>query len=304
VKKTVVLCACAALLITLLSGPASGVGLPFSDPRAVKSTDGKTYPVDRLARLFEAKVNLLLYLLTSYLQSGDVLVADMIRENLKAIQIYVDTMGASVGNDRQKELFAKLLSGSQKLRESVEKNIKSIEEYRTAKRVFDYKSSLLIEWLDSISATVCDVPEPSPAVGEPPAVRTFRRVRLGAPKAVFYTQAASYNPATEARRKKARDLWDATAKQAEAFVDLASTDVQKQVAPGLNASVQIVAECARELLIHADELNLAWDQTVSLVESLESLVGASNGESQPSQAEPKPAPAATKGAAPPTGAPK
>ncbi|MCA1960499.1 MAG: hypothetical protein LDL33_06865 [Desulfomonile sp.] len=303
-KKTIALCACAALLVTMLSGPAFGVGLPFTDPRAVKSTDGKTYPVDRLARLFETKVNLLLYLLTSYLQSGDVLVADMIRENLKAIQIYVDTMGASVGNDRQKELFAKLLAGSQKLRESVEKNIKSIEDYRTAKRVFDYKSSLLIEWLDSISATVCEVREPSSATDETPAVKTFRRVRLGAPKAVFYTQIASTSPAPEARRKKARELWDATSKQAETFINLASTEVQKQVAPGLSTSVQIVAECARELLVHADELNLAWDQTVSLVESLESLVGASDGDAKPPQSEPKPAPAAGKSTAPATGAPK
>jgi len=289
VKRTIVLAACTALLVILLSGPALGSGLPFSDPRAVKSPDGRTYAVDRLARLFEAKVNVLLYLLTSYLQSGDVLVADMIRENLKAIHIYVETIGTSVDNDRQKELFAKLLAGSQKLKESVDKNIKAVEDYRTAKRVFDYKSSLLIEWLDSISGAVCDIPGPSPTEGETPAVKTFRRVRLGAPKAVFYTQVSSCNPTTDARRKKGRELWDTTVKQSEAFVNLASTDAQKQVAPGLNASVQIVSECARDLLIHSDELNLAWDQTVSLVESIESLVGASDGETKTPQTEPKPA---------------
>lgn len=285
-KKTVIFYACAALLVILASGPAPGANVPFADPRAVTSPDGRTYAVDRLARLLEAKVNVLLYLLPNYEQSGDVLFADMIRENLKAIQIYVDTIGTSVDNDRQKELFAKLLAGAQKLRESVEQNIKAIEQYRTAKRVFDYKSSLLIEWIDSISGPICDFPGQSPAEGETPAIKAFRRVRVGVLKAVFCTQVSPCGPATEARRKKARGLWETTVRQADAFVSLASTDAQKQVAPGLNASVQIVAECARELLIHADELNLAWDQTVSLLDSIESLVGASDGESKTPPAEP------------------
>lgn len=288
-KKTIVLCACATLLVILLTAPLFGAVVPFADPRAVKSPDGKTYAVDRLARLFEAKLNVLPYLLSSYLHSGDVLIADMIRENLKAIQIYVDTIGGSIDNDRQKELFAKLLAGSQKLKDSVEKNIKTVEEYRTAKRVFDYKSSLLIEWVDSISAAVCDAPGQSPAGGEAPSVKTFRRIRVGVLKAVFYTQISSNSPATEAKRKKARELWDATVKRADAFINLASTDPQKQVASGLSASIQIVAECARELLVHADELNLAWDQTMSLVDSIESLVDASDGEPKTTPTEPKPA---------------
>lgn len=270
------------LLVFVSHEPSLSLTPPFPDPLRVHSAAGEPYSVDCLASLLHARINALPYMLARYYKSGDLVLARSIRENLSALDLYVNQMGQSIGNDRQKEMFAKLLAGSQNLKERVEENFTTIEEYRRAERFFQYRADLLIHWIEARKEELnrqCGSQGTGPQEGFATIVLG---IRIDLLKAVFLSTISTSDSETQPRRQKARDLWESIVQKGGILKTSASTPQETEFAAVLESSLKNVRNLSRDLFIRRDELNQAWDQTYSMVESFEALFTSPTMEKTPS----------------------
>lgn len=263
------------ILLTAVSLIFSSVGVyayvpPFPDSRRTNAPDGKPYPLEHVVRLFQTSINSLPHLLAIYLDSGEILLVQEIQDTLVSTSGYVNILGKSIGNDLQKEVFAKVLSGSQKLKENVERNLKAINDFRRAKRAFEQRSSKLISWMDTEAESVFQANYPDKKDGD--TLKITRDIKLGAMKAVFLSRVAPCPSSADNRRKKTGEIWEATIKQALQLPTAAVSPLEKETAAVLISALNNVKQLADGLAARSDELNQSWDQTLTAVESLENLV--------------------------------
>ncbi len=270
------------LVVFLSCGPSLSITPPFSDPMRVNTVEGEAYPVDRLVGLLHARINELPYLLARYCRTGNVVLERMVRENLSALGLYVKQMGQSIGNSREKEMFAKLLAGSQNLKDLVEKNLKTIEEYRRADRFFQFRAYRLIQWLADRSEELSSKEDSGKTISQNNFATLLEDVRIGLMKAVFLNVVSTNDSENQPRREKSRAMWDTVIQKAEMLREAATSDEEKELAAVLESSSNNVRNLARDLTIRRDELNQAWDQTYSMVESLEALFKPGSPEKAPS----------------------
>jgi hypothetical protein len=248
----------------------------------VNTADGEPYPVDRLVGLLQARINALPYLLARYCKSGDVVLARMVKENLSALDLYVKQMGHSIGNDREKEVFAKLLAGSQNLKDLVERNVKAVEEFRRAERFFRFRAHRLVEWVGARAEELAGKGDSGKSDSQKAFAALIEDIRVGLMKAVFLNMVSTNDSENQPRREKSRELWETVAQKAEQLKETAADAQEKELAAVVESSVINVRSLARDLLIRRDELNQAWDQTYSMVESLEVLFKPDEPEKAPS----------------------
>ena len=269
------------LLLCVLCEPSVSITPPFSDPMRVNTADGNPYPVNRLISLLQARINALPYLLARYCKTGDVVLVRTVQENLSALDLYVNQMGQSIANDREKEVFAKLMAGSQNLKDLVGKNVKAIEEFRRAERFFQFRADRLVRW---ISVRAEDLPINNDA-GDKNSQNSFSEliqdIRIQLMNAVFLNVISTSDSENQPRREKARELWETVVRKAESLAEVASTPEQKEIGAILQSSLSNVRNLARDLLVRRDELNQAWEHTYSMVESFEALFKPGEPEKTP-----------------------
>jgi hypothetical protein len=227
---------------------------------------------DDIVEVYQLRINSLPYLLARYVDSGDLLVVQGIHETMETIDLSITKMGKSIDSVRHKEIFAKLMAGTQKLKQDVDKNLKAIDHFRRLKRAFDYRSSQLIVWVEeqadeAFTRGADRQPEEKTAL-----LAALREVRITLLKAVSLSSSAVMGSATQAQRDKSRAMWDSAASKADQLVSLTSADKPKTVAAAFALSLQSLRKLERALVAQMGEVKQGWDETLTIVESLEALM--------------------------------
>ncbi|MBM4329036.1 MAG: hypothetical protein FJ118_17960 [Deltaproteobacteria bacterium] len=272
--------------VLLFACPSRAEWLPsFIDGSSVTGADGKVLPLGQLNSRFRVLINSFAYLLDRYLLTGDTQVAYRIRELGDAMELHVTTMGKMVETDKEKELFAKLLVGSRKLRENVAKNLASVEELRIIRNVFDRRSESLIDWLKRQEEELL-LSGPTPEAYS--AATILNEARINVLQAVFFNQVAARGTLAEEQRARARARWEAALEQAKLFSEKASGDRVRKTALALTSGLNAVKGLAGDLLIRSDEVSQAWEKTLALVESLDNMAKPPEKQEKASEQHAKP----------------
>ncbi|MFZ5867804.1 MAG: hypothetical protein ACOYXY_18110 [Thermodesulfobacteriota bacterium] len=257
------------VLVFLFTCPSHAEWLPsFIDGSSVTGADGKVLPLSQLKSRFRVLINSFPYLIDRYLLTGDTQVAYRIRELGDAMELHVTTMGKMVGTDKEKELFAKLLVGSRKFKENVAKNLASVEELRIIRDVFDRRSASLIDWVKSQEEELL---LGGPTAEAYAAAAMLNEARIDVLQAVFFNRVAACGALAEEQRTKSRAKWEAALEQAKLFSEKASTERDRKTASALISGLNAIKGLAGDLLIRSDEVSQAWEKTLALVESLDSM---------------------------------
>ncbi len=282
------LCATVIFLVLLFVGGAGAASPSAVVPGGAGIQETLPLGANSIGEAYQLRINSIPYLLTRYMDSGDLLVVQSIHENMESVDQSNKKMGESITSVRHKEIFAKLMAGTEKLKEILEKGLKSIDHYRRLKRVFDYRSSQLIIWLED-QAEEAFVPGPDQKAEElKKLLGTLRETRITLLKAVSLSGSAVLGSLSQAQRDKSRALWDTASKKADEMVGLTSSEKHKAVAAALASSIHNLRKIERSLDAQIGEVKQGWDETVLLVGSLESLVQpASAGDRKPANAAPK-----------------
>jgi hypothetical protein len=284
-RKTVAVLATAALSLAICQAFAHSI--PFPDLRRTYLPDGKSRELGDLIDLLKLGVNYTPYLLGRYLNSGDVLYVEQIRASSEAVDQYLKSVGKSVNNDQEKELFVKLTAGCQTLKENIANNVKAIGEFRIAARAFDERFGALLERIESDIEALDERAWGTDKTSDSPTMRLLDNIRVSLLKAASLSRMASGGQADESRRKKAREMWDVAVRQADLFATAASSDREKKMAATLQIDLKRTAQRGRNILIRGEELNQAWQETLAGVESIESLIEGHSAPKKPA-AQPEP----------------
>ncbi|MBI5250070.1 MAG: hypothetical protein HY912_11310 [Desulfomonile tiedjei] len=251
-----------------LSSPASSSNPPHSNAR-LEDLEGKPYPLDQLVQFFQVGVNSIPYFLLRYLDTGDVLLLQQIREANDRSGAYVTGMEKRIRNDFQKGVFAKVLTSYHKFKDNVGRNLKAINEFRRVRRAFEFRSDQLIDWIStSLEASF----QGSAANQGHEVLRAFRELQLAVVRAVTLSRYQACAALDQTRRNKAKEAWENTSRQAALLLGSAGTLTEKETSLRLIAAVDSCKALAEEMFLQADELSHAWEQTQSVVESLDSLI--------------------------------
>jgi hypothetical protein len=264
--------AAALLLLTPCGEYVSAQGSPTTQPPGARALEDDALPVDHLVGLYRARINSLPYLLVRYLESGEILILQRLHESLASVDVYVEAMGRSVTNDQQKEVVAKLLAGSQKLKTSVAKTLKSVEDFRRVHHVFNSRSTGLVDWLDARSEALYLWYGPEKEAKVMSWLEIVSHIRAGLLKAVFLNRVSPCVQFTEVERDKAREMWESISRQTKVLIDTAPSKKERDMAATLSRALANLNRLAAELIINRAELNQAWEQTLAVVESLEALM--------------------------------
>lgn len=210
------------------------------------------------------------YLLSLYLDSGDILVQEELRDTLRAVGAYAGLIGKAAQTEQEKEISAKLHVGSQKLSASMDRNLRAISEFRRIRTVFTHRSTLLIHWMERESdRLVANIEAETPAKE---LQKVLAELRVGVVRALFMGRVSPWGTVPDPQRSKAMESWEQVLRKADQFGTLATSPIEKEFALALIASVNNVRGLTRELLAQSDELNQSWEQTLSSVESLVNLI--------------------------------
>lgn len=249
---------------------ADGVAQPFRDVTKITGTDGKPPSLEYGLRELRVSIQSLPYFLSVYLDSGDILLQEDVRETLAAVGLYVGLIGKSAQTELEKEVSAKLQVGSQKLGSSVDRSLRAISEFRRVRAVFTHRSALLIHWIDRESDRLVAGISGEGQASELP--RLLSEVRFGVLRALFICRVSPWGMVPDPQRSKAMESWDQVLRKAEQVASVASNPAEKEFAQSLISSLNNVRGLAREALAQTDELNQSWEQTLSSVESLANLI--------------------------------
>jgi len=274
------------ILVFLFTTPSHAEWLPsFLDSSSVTGADGKVLPLSQLKSRFRVLINSFPYLLDRYLLTGDTHVAYRIRELGDAMELHVTTMGKMVATDKEKELFAKLLVGSRKFKENVAKNLASVEELRIIRDVFDRRSASFVDWLKSEEEEFL-LGGPAPEAYSAAAV--LNEARIHVLQAVFFNRVAVCSPRAEEQRTKSRAKWESALEQAKLFSEKASAGRDRKIAFTLTGGLNAGKGLAGDLLIRSDEVSQAWEKTLAMVESLDSMARPPEKQEKALEQRPKP----------------
>ncbi|MEW6352073.1 MAG: hypothetical protein AB1646_23730 [Thermodesulfobacteriota bacterium] len=278
------------LLIVFLPclGRAWAAGPPTVLPGGAGPQEALPLGATNLVEAYQLKINGIPYLLSRYLDSGDLLVVQSIYDAMESVDLNMKKMGESITSVRHKEIFAKLMAGTQKLKQIVEKSLKSIDHYLRLKRVFDYRSSQLVIWLEDQADEAFAQGPGQNAEDLKGLLSTVRQTRITLLKAVSLSGPAVLGSLSQPQRDKSRALWDTASKDVDQLVTQISSEKHKAIAAALALSVHNLRRLERSLAAQIGEVKQGWDETVLLVGSLESLMQpAPAGDKAPGEVPPK-----------------
>ncbi len=260
------------MLVLMLVGEGHAVTPSAAVPGATGIKEAMPAVADDIVESYRLRLNSIPYLLGRYMDSGDLLIVQSIYDAMDAVDQNIKKMGESIDSVRNKEIFAKLMAGTQKLKQDVDKNLQAIDHLRRLKRVFDYRSSQLIVWAEDQADEGFLKGLDRPAQEKKALLSALREFRVTLLKAVSQSGPAAAGPVQQPRSDKSRALWNAAAAKADMLVGMASSDTSKVLATALASSVQNLRKMERALVAQAGEVKQGWDETMSVVESLESLM--------------------------------
>lgn len=273
-QKLLVIMAIFTTLLCAQSGPAQSLDLPFPERLTLSAIPSKTITSDQIRSRLRVLVNSLPFLLEQRLRSQNGLVKQEVNETLEALETCVERLGKSVTNNRDKELFAKLLAGLQKLKSRVQADLKAVEQYRVAEEVFARRISLLLTWLGGV-ATQWDSAQGPDKERLPTDYRTLMdNLRVDLLKAASFTSMASCGATCGTdSRNRANVEWDAALSQVEALREASdSSSPSGDTVELIEAYVERVKKMADELMLRTDELNQARELMLTQVESIQALL--------------------------------
>jgi hypothetical protein len=255
------------LLIVFAWGTALSLSLFALDGRA-EGSNGKPYPMDHLVHSFQIGVQSIPLLLSAYLDSGDLVLVQQIRENNEALNAYLKAIEKQIGNDDQKSAFAKISVAFRKLEDIIERDLKAMNEFRQLRRAYDKRSTQLLEILSP------DSPSPYRNAGsyESEIHKKLQEVRLAVVKAISATQVLPCNTADQTHRKRTKQMWDAVLQHANVLIAVSGDSGDRESSLRLARAAAAAKKLAEELVVQGDELTHSWEQTLPLVQSLEMLI--------------------------------
>ena len=281
---------CLLLIFVLnftIANSLKGSSSSFPIALEIGKAQGKKPNLDDIVSKFRTLAHLYPYLLERYLQTGDVLLVNEIRETTSALDQCLSLMGKAVENNLQKEMFAKVMTSSQKLKKNVEANLLAIDRYRIIKLVFDNRASQLLESLrvNSFEMTCQNGGDKSGNKKE--SLRALLdKVTANALRSIFATQFSLQRPDDEQRRNRTRALWDSTLKFSKRVTAVVSPEKKRLIA-FLYPTLKSLNNLTADLFVRTDELRRAWDNTLSQVQSLEELLGENEVQRSPTDSEKK-----------------
>ncbi|MFH0824743.1 MAG: hypothetical protein V2B18_18475 [Pseudomonadota bacterium] len=265
------------LLFVATSGCVSAKASAAPPDGIPAAPDIASCSAEQVTSMFRVTIHTIPYLLGQYLQTGDPVLVRETRDAAAAVDLFIKALGKSVDNDVQKELFAKLLVGAQKLKTCIEKTAKAADECKIAEAAFQVKSKALTAWMDAnadASLAPMEGTEGPIAVSNQAA---FDEVRIETCKAILFNGVSPCGPLADQRRNKARQAWASAVKQAEAFAQKAVGPREKNTARLLAASVRAIRSLGEDLPIKTDDLNQVWEETLNVVDSLDALLRPTSG---------------------------
>jgi hypothetical protein len=266
------------LLISVLSftivNPLKGSSSSFPITLEIGKIQSEKPNFNEIVRKFRTLIHLYPFLLDRYLQTGDVLLVNEVRETTDAVDKCLNLMGKAVENNLQKEMFAKVMAGSQKLKKNVEANLLAIDRYRITKLVFDKRASQLLERLRMNSLEITCQSGGDKSINKKQSLRALLdNVIADALRSIFATQFSLQRPDDESRRNRTRALWESTLKSSKRATEAAVSLEKKGLIAFLNPTLKSLDDLTADLFVRTDELRRAWDNTLSQVHSLEELLG-------------------------------
>ena len=271
------LCLLLVLILTAtIVNPLKGSSPSFPIALEIGNAQNEKPNLDEIVSKFRVLVHSYPFLLDRYLHTGDVLLVNEVRETTNAVDQYLSLMGKAVANNLQKEMFAKVMAGSQNLKKNAEATLLAIDRYRIIKLVFDKRAARLLEWLqvNSIELSYPTSGNTTPSKNE--SMRALLdNVKADVLRSVFATQFSLERPADESRRNRTGALWESTMKTSKRLAASAVSLEQKKLIAFLDPTLKSLAGLNADLFVRTDELRRAWEDTLSQVESLEELLSGS-----------------------------
>jgi hypothetical protein len=268
--------ACLLSVIVLASSIASSAAYsapPFPIALELEKTQSEELSLAEIVSKFRALVHTYPYLLDRYLRTGDVSTVYEINENTDSLDRYLRLMRKAVANNEQKEMFAKLMAGAQKLKENVQSNLIAIDRYRMVNLVFTKRSSRLVEWLRlSALKLTRRTPHKKTSSKKDSALTLLYKVNAEVLKAIFATRLSLRRPEDESERTRAKSLWQTAIKVGNNFASSASAPEEKELYVFLNPTLKSLEDQTTTLFVRTDELQRAWESTLSQIHSLEELL--------------------------------
>ncbi len=265
-------CMTVLFAVFMFTGGAGAASPPAAVPGGAGPQESLPLGATSQVEAYQLRINSIPYLLSRYMDSGDLLVVQSIHENMESIDLNIKKMGESITSVRHKEIFAKLMAGTQKLKQAVEKSLKSIDHYRRLKRAFDYRSSQLIIWLEDQAEEAFVQGPGQKAEDLKGLLSTMRQIRVTLLKAVSLGGLEALGSFSQVQRDKSRTLWDAASTNADQLLTLAASEKHKAIAAALAGSIHNLRRLERALAAQIGEVKQGWDETVLVVGSLESLM--------------------------------
>ncbi len=270
-KRIVYACSVLAVVLSLVPASAPAYSPPFPHVEIVKEDHAPPPTMARLLSSFRVLVNSVPYLLSRRLHHEDDLIVQQINDTVDAIDVTVMQIKKTIKNDEQKEIFAKLFTGTEKLKQAISRNLSAIEDFRKSGTVFDHRSALLIDWVDGKLVGPYETEAGEGSEDRETILKTIENIRLALRKAIFRTRNMPCEGVSEQQRSKARAMWDYAREQAVVYAAQVSSPREKELAAYLGSSLETVRDAARNLLVETEELNQASDATLALVVSLEAI---------------------------------
>lgn len=270
-KWAFVICLC--LFAMFMGQDYSHSNPPFTDNEIIKSFENEGLKHERLTALYELRINSLPYLLTKYLNEGNAVTLQTVKETFDSIELIVDVMGKTVSNNRDKETFAKLLGGAGKLQKSVERNIKAIQDYKRIRQVFWQRSNDLLRLVGASETDSGYDERILDLSNEGTDHRDLQKLRILLLKAVRQTGAGhirSLGPPVG--RSSISGMWDSAIELTARVADNVSSPGDKILYVRLKSLVGNVAGLSQSLNIAMDELNQSWDEVQTVLDNMEAVV--------------------------------
>ncbi len=279
---------CFSLLAMFVQQDCCYSNPPFTDNEKIKSFENQGQKREHLEALYELRINSLPYLLTKYLNEGDLITLQTIKETFDSIESIVDVMGKTVTNDRDKETFAKLLGGAGKLQKSVERNIQAIQDYKRLWEVFGKRSNELLTLVGFSENTLQSDGKILDLFMEEVGQGGLQKLRILLLKAVRQT-AAGHNRSLgpPAGRSSISGMWDSAIELTARVADDISSPGDKIFCVRLKSLVGNVAGLSQSLNIAMDEFNQSWDEFQTVLDNMEAVVRHPEEEESANQEEEK-----------------
>jgi hypothetical protein len=256
-------------------------GPPFTDAVDLKSFNGDDQAYKKLTGLYRFRINTIPYLLVSYLDNGSLNTLHTLKETMESMEAIVEAMGKTIANDREKETFAKLLGGSDKLHKSVERNIRAIKKFRRLKKVYSIRARDALALISAEpSSIICPGPISQARLDES-GQKDLERLRAQLLKIIRRALAQGFRPTiTSEQGSDQGRIWDETLYLTASISSALEESGAKEMGHRLTSSVRNLNDLTKSLRVSREEINQSWDEAIAAVESMEAVTHNSEPKSE------------------------